>query len=71
MEAVSATQHGDANVVDANVVDANGLSSLLIKGVFSCSFLGAWVRVLSNIVPVKPFESVRVIKGYTNKIELN
>ena len=24
-----------------------------------------------NILPVKPFESVMVIKGYTNKIDLN
>ena len=26
---------------------------------------------LTNIVPVKPFETVMVIKGYRNKIELN
>ena len=26
---------------------------------------------VTNIWPVKPFETVMVIKGYTNKIELN
>ena len=26
---------------------------------------------VTNILPVKPFETVMVIKGYTNKIELN
>ena len=26
---------------------------------------------VTNILPVKPFETVMVIKGYTNTIELN
>ena len=31
--------------------------------------LGLWVRRCHNIRPVKPFETVPVIKGYTNKIK--
>ena len=34
--------------------------------------VGAWVKGgVTNIWPVKPFETVMVIKGYINKIELN
>ena len=47
------------------------ISSLLIKGVFSCPCGGLGQGVFINIWPVKPFETVIVIKGYTNKIELN
>ena len=44
-------------------------SSSLIKGVISCSCVGAWSQGgVINIFPVKPFETVMVIKGRTNKI---
>ena len=39
---------------------------------FFLAHVGAWVKGgVTNIWPVKPFETVMVIKGYTNKIELN
>ena len=39
---------------------------------FFLARVGAWVKGgVTNIWPVKPFETVMVIKGYTNKIELN
>ena len=40
------------------------------KGVISCPCGGMGKGVVINIWPVKPFEAVMVIKGYTNKIEL-
>ena len=47
------------------------INSLLIKGVFLAP-LGARVRgVVINIWHVQPFETVPVIKGYTNTIECN
>ena len=39
--------------------------------VFLALFGGLGQGGVINILPVKPFESVMVIKGYTNKIELN
>ena len=46
-----------------------------MKGVlreFFLALVGAWVKGgVINIWPVKPFETVIVIKGYTNKIEFN
>jgi hypothetical protein len=45
---------------------------LLISREFFLARVGAWVKGgVMNIWPVKPFETVMVIKGYTNKIELN
>ena len=45
------------------------ISSLLIKGVFSCPFGGLWGQGGAiNIWPVNPFETVLVINGYTNKM---
>jgi hypothetical protein len=45
---------------------------LLISREFFLANVGAWVKGgAMNIWPVKPFETVMVIKGYTNKIELN
>ena len=45
------------------------ISSLLIQGSFFLARVGAWVKGgVANIWPVKPFETVMVIKGYTNKI---
>ena len=39
---------------------------------FFLARVGAWEKGgVKNIWPVKPFETVMVIKGYTNKIELN
>jgi hypothetical protein len=39
---------------------------------FFLALVGSWVKGdVINIWPVKPFEAVMVIKGYTNKIELN
>ena len=44
-----------------------------MKGVlreFFLALVGAWVKGgVINIWPVKPFETLMVIKGYTNKIE--
>ena len=41
------------------------------KGVFF-ALVGAWVKGgVINIWPLKPFETVMVIKSYTNTIELN
>ena len=45
------------------------LSSLLINGALSCPLRGG-LGVVINIWPVKPFETVTVIKGCTNKIDL-
>ena len=46
-------------------------SSLLISREFFLARVGAWVKGgVMNIWPVKPFETVMVIKGYTNKIEI-
>ena len=48
------------------------ISSLLFSREFSLALVGAWVKGgVVNIWPDKPFETVMVIKGYTNKIELN
>ena len=48
------------------------ISSLLIKGVFSCSLGDLGQGGVTNILPVKLFETVMImIMGYTNKIELN
>jgi hypothetical protein len=45
---------------------------LLISREFFLALVGAWVKGgVINIWPVKPFETVIVIKGYTNKIEFN
>ena len=39
---------------------------------FFLARVGAWVKGgVTNIWPVKPFETVMVIKGYTNKIKLS
>ena len=39
---------------------------------FFLALVGDWVKGgVINIWPVKPFETVMVIKGYTNKIEFN
>ena len=45
--------------------------SLLIKGVIYWPFESYCQGGAINIWPVEPFETVPVIKGYTNKIELN
>ena len=48
------------------------MSSLLISREFFLARLGACVKGdVMNIWPVKPFETVMVIKGYINTIELN
>jgi hypothetical protein len=48
------------------------ISSLLISREFFLALVGAWVKGgVKNMWPVKPFETVMVIKGYTNKIEFN
>ena len=44
---------------------------LRIKDVFPCPFRGLGQGVVINIWPVKPFETVMLIKCYTNTIELN
>jgi len=39
---------------------------------FFLALVEAWVKGgVIHSLPVKPFETVMVIKGYTNKIELN
>ena len=45
---------------------------MLISREFFLALVGAWVKGdVLYIWPVKPFEIVTVIKGYTNTIELN
>ena len=51
--------------------DLPKVSSWLIKGVFSCSFWGLGSGGVISVLPVKPFETVMVIKDYTNKWKRN
>ena len=44
------------------------ISSLLIKGVFLACMVGLVHRGVINTVPVKPFETVMMIRGYINTI---
>ena len=42
----------------------------LLSSCSSLALVGAWVKGgVINIWPVKPFETVMVIMGYTNKME--
>ena len=43
---------------------------LIIQGVFSCPPGGLGLGGVVNVWPVKPFETVTVIKGCTNKMDL-
>ena len=45
------------------------LANLNLEGVFSIRLGGLAQRGVTNIWPVKPFETAMVIKGYTNKIK--